>query len=477
MTPITLEYAGTERLAADWGFGECEFHPVSKGVSTFTVRVPGGDPAAAAPIPFEAQIIIRVDRVFAAGAFSGGTILFKGRRTDNEGNADPQGRATQMVFSDVWYDLAHIVFQHYWSVRPVGSVANVNKYSSRIFLFQDISAGPATNWSYLTTDAQITEIINYAHTLCGAAVQIGTIDPVWNVPMYSVKAITCAEALLICLRTLPDCSTFMDYTTTPPTIHFRQRANKTAITLPYAGSDAHSRYHKSSRIKERPDLQVPQVVIQYQKSAAFDDLTYLDFPTDVWPGGATGNALRAMVIPIDIRGSILNTARGYITSAAFDPTTTAFWKSQKSELDRPEITGLAVVDTAVNDVTHPDGITIKDAAGATVSLATYPYLFQDGGVAGWMTLGGGGGAVVVKEVIISAKLKYTERRNEDPASKKFSTVTAHAHSARVKLTNSPPGTQYYSTIAHADPGGAIITGLAHNIYNSLATLRYEGSHT
>ena len=125
-----------------------------------------------------------------------------------------------MQFEDVWGALERTIFQHYWSMSN-GTGGLTNKYFSRLNLFQDISAGPAdVAWTYLTADEQLNQIIDFAQTQCALPVQYGEVDPVWNLPIFAVKAISCAYALQLVMKPMPDMVTKMDYSTTPPTISF-----------------------------------------------------------------------------------------------------------------------------------------------------------------------------------------------------------------------------------------------------------------
>ena len=326
MTSLTLVYGVTEKFLKDWGYSYATLHLRSQAASTFHVTQAGNDPAGAheTPIPNWGQVTIYKDRVFSGGVFSGGTIIFQGRRTDFNGRAQPEARDTSMVFSDPWYDLEQIIYQHYWSYRAVGGGSNSTQYFSRLNLFQDISAGPGSAWSYLSTQAQIQQIVNYAAGATPAAnIQIGTVDPAFNVPIYGVKGITCAEALQICLKVCPDCVTFFDYTTSPPTLHVRQRGTLGGLTLPFAGTDAHGRHHKSSRIRPRYDLIPEKVVVDYQITNRVDNTSYVNFASYAYPAG-TDRGLGCLVIPIDVTGAVKTNVTGSVTAEAIDPTTTAF---------------------------------------------------------------------------------------------------------------------------------------------------------
>lgn len=475
MIPLSLEYNGVKKTFAAWGYGPPVMRLLSQGVSTVTVPKVGDDPTNAADIPYMGLVKIYGTLAGMNGGLE--TIIFQGRRTDYAGIAGPDARSTTMVISDGWWDLKNITFQHYWSTRAPGGGANANAYFARLMLFQDISAGPASPYSFLSATAQIQEIVNFAQTSCGGNLQIGTVDPAWNLPPYAVKAISCAEALLVCLKFVPDAVTFFDYTFNPPKLHIRQRPNCAAITLPFDGVDAHGRNHKSSRIKPLPELQAGQVVLQYMKVNNVNGTNYVYFDDDVYPPGSTGLAIGALVVPIDLRGGSRTDLTAKITSATIDPTTTAFWVGKKPDLGDVKITNLALVNTNINDGST-DCITVLDDAGNPVTISDYGYELTDGSVTPWMKLGGGG-AVTTKKVTITAVLKYKEKRNTTAntvAGQPWLDLPKHPVSVRVTLTNSPSTTQTYSALAHFDPGEDEPSGLAHTIYNTLSTLQWEGEH-
>ena len=472
MVLLTLKYGATEKTLANWGYADAVLTLRSRSASTFEIRKAGDDPANVADIPYQGQVTIYRDRTGSGTAWSNGSILFQGRRVEFSGAADPGSASTAMTFVDPWWDLENIVFQHYWK----SGSPPVNVYSARLNLFQDIHLGPASPWTSLSVKDQIAEIINYAHANCSANLQPGIIDPAWQFPFYGVKAITCAEAILTCLRSIPDAVTWFDYTTTPPTLHVRQAANLTRVTLPYAGADAHSRAHQSSTIRARPDLQLPQVVIQYQQTSSVDNVKYTAYVVDAYPPLATGQAIGAQVIPIDLRGGNRSDVSGTVIAQAIDPTSLDFWKKYKPDLTLPEITSLGIVDSSVNaGSSHPKGITIKDESGATVSLASFPNAIIGGQVAPWMP-------VTAREVTITGTLTYGRQFDiahnpSAPIYYPLANVSEHTVSVRVKLTNAPPGSTSYSTVASYDPADPVPVGLAQYIYNSFNTLQFEGRHT
>jgi hypothetical protein len=499
MNPLTLLYSGTEKWLGNlagqpsWGFENPVMVYRSRAASTFTVRAPAALPEAAFPIPADGVVAIYDGRAFSGGTFSGGQIIFTGRLTSLDGQADPSAPAVQATFSDVWFDLQYTPFQHLWQQWNGSSVSTA--YYSRINLFQDISAGPGGSWGYLTTLQQLQEILAFAQSNCSLNVQYGKIDPAWNQPFYPCRAVSCAEAVMLCLRPIPDAVTFMDYTATPPKLHIRQRvALATAagtpsdpggpVTLPYRDGVK----HKSSRVRPRPDLQCSQVVVQYQSVANVGGVNYVETSLDVFPPGSAGNAYKAIVVPIDLRGGSRTYVSATLTADAAAPSTAAWWVKKKPELAETDdsgnalITGLAVDSSSIK-VVQEDGTDIT-----STWAANWPNELRPGpGVAAWM-YDGGGSQIVARDVTITAKVSYT-RQVSHANTNALHKAEVHTISCRVRLTNSAAGAVTYTAVSHTEAGEPAVSNLAVNIYNSIgaptvvsgvnygAPPAWEGTHT
>ena len=486
---LTLEYAGNQKSLPWWGYSKPVLRLTSQAASTLTVEKTGEDPAVAVEdIPHWGVVKVRLSTVATplAGSdiagWSGGLVIFVGRRTDFDRSADATRQSTTREFSDPWYDLEQVVYQHTWQIRAAGAGANTTQYYSRLNLFQDISAGPFGTWTYLSTAAQIAAIVNYAAGQSPAAnLQVGVVDPSFNVPVYQVKAVTCAEALRICLQPAPDCSTFFDYTTSPPTLHFRQRGTLGSVSLPYAGTDLQGRRHKSSRFKPRYDLVPDKVVVDFQVTNTDDGVSYTNIDSYAYPPGPE-RGMGVQVCPIDVTGAVKTHVSGSVTAEAVDPTTTAFWTHprRKQDLGGPDITptgvaGTLLVDQTINGGANPQGITVVDKDKNPVSLTDFPNEITSAGVQPWM-VDGSGNPIKVVEATFEAHLSYDKTDNRGTAAQKLNVIPDHVVTYHAKLTNSGVGQVQYSALTGDDPGEAIIPGLAQSIYQTLATLQWEGEH-
>ena len=498
--PFQLTYSGTTQSLEAWfggGTAEPNLRYTSRAADVFTVRVPGSNPGAAAAIPFDGIITLQAK----LNGSSSWTNIFVGRRVKYIGKASGGYKGTTYLFKGPWYDLESTIFQQIWRtvVSDIGGVITygVQTYSA-INLFQDISAGPANPWAYFGTGSQILQIISYATTSPATCnLQAGTIDANWLVPYYPVKTISCADALLMCLKPTPDAVTFFDYTTTPPTLHFRQRPNLTALTLPWGGTDVNGRVHYDTpTITSREDLIPSQVVIQYKQTNTVNGAPNTSFLVDGCSAAGqsntlTGQPMHSVVCAIDLTGGNTTVLAGQVNAASFDPTSAAFWQKHKSDLsDTNRISNLVISAPAsmvggtpvTAFVTQSDGITPFSYGGLNELLTE-----KGTGVAPWMTLGNAGGtAVSSTEVIIRCLASYTVLNSQATASGgkavPMHTVTNHPFEVRLKLTNSPVGLNFYWAIGsftapETPPPAFGGKTLSQYVFASMQTLQWEGDYT
>jgi hypothetical protein len=481
MNTLYLTHGATKQTMDAWGFTNPRFYPRSRGIGVFTVDLPGADPAADpnSVIPFGDSITI--SGIFPGMNSGAEVVIFKGTRRQWSGRAHPEARSTTLTFCDAVWDLQNTPFQHYWQYQNPGSSSPTTEYFSRINLFQNISAGPSTPWTYFTVKQQLQEILTYAASNCGIAIAAGTIDPTQVFNLMPCKSVSCWDAIMKCLQLLPDVMTQMDYTQTPPKLNFFQRTGSAGtITLPYSGTDANGRAHKSSDLKDHPDLVPSQVVVQYQQTNTTNGVNANWWYSDVYPALSTGAAVQALVVPIDITGPAITTLSKTVNAEVFDPTTTTFWKKYKHELALPDIVPdptTPILDTTINGGSgHPTGITVTDEAGNPISLTTYPNILLPGdSVSSWMHSGSTG--IIAIKAVVTGHLKYTKTKAVGASTITTDKKDNHAAVVRLTLTNSAAGSTSYETITSVVQGETAPTGLAQYWYDSLRPTPWEGTHT
>lgn len=481
------------------------FTPASHAADTFQIIWPE-PPETGLIIPFKSRCKIRFSRSSADGStnsFSGGTIIFQGRRTDNSGSASGSQVSTQITLSDFWWDLEHIAYAIPWNYISGGTLESPT-YST--YLFTDVvmfQAAPGTTYSpaavngTITTWQQIQAIINYAQNYATGEdavlvqlAQSGTLTgSVWSggttpefqptyFNWYPVRAAKCSECLNICLRPHPAVFKETDHSTTPPTFHLRNHGSMTAITLPYKSTLADGTIHLASDIQPLNELVPDTVRIWYKINGTFNDQPIVTFASDCYPSSA--NSLMCLDFSIDITGASTAETIYNFTSNAFDPTQLALWRKKVPPLKQISEGGqipndgdpgaLALLDTTINGGgTHPDGLQVLDASGASIDLGTYQY-YSDDAIFSWMKPGGS--SVLAKAATVEGAFSYFKKTggvlNVIPK------VGRHTHSMRLNLTNAPSGT--YILKQTLNYGESIPLNLAQYIYTELATLQWKLRH-
>jgi hypothetical protein len=496
----TVGLITTEISFTDLGVGSNpRMELASHGSSKFILPLPGTAPETAFAIPFEAQCVIWTGRTFSLGSWGGGSKIFQGRRTDNSGQVGGDRVSCEVVIEDAWYDLRFLTMQSLWEIIGGGTITSPTftpEFYPDCVLFQATVAGmllpngtftaysPGPFNNHITSGQVIREILAYAIFYGGANLQIGTIDPAIYVPFYPIRSMRVADALKVCLRVHPDCTTEIDYTTTPPTFNIRQRSNLTAVTLPYKGT-ASNRTHLTSSVKPRPELVPSRVAIYYKETSTFAGASVVSISSDVYPGGAT--ALRSLDASCDITGPKFCTTTAKITAVAFDPTDITWWPKKLPALkqisdggqipNQPGVGSLHGIDAAINGGSgHPKGIQVVDSTGAAINLSIYPNELVNGTVCDWMQTGGILTNVI--EATVIAFFNYHKISNVGSVPTAITdTVLEQAQSVRIKLTNSPVGVTTYTLTQQLASGETFTNGLAQSIYTALATLQYNFTHT
>src|ERR1035437_8848489 len=481
-----------------------KYTPRSHAASEFEISW-AQPPETGIAIPFKSRCIVWAGRTSSAGAtntFSGGAMIFQGRRWDNEGSASASGVNTVITLLDAWKDLEKVTYSIPWNYISGGTTASPT-YST--FQFVDIvlfQAAPATTYNpaavlgTITTWQQIQDIIRHAAAFAGGAdaVQLqlagsGTLTSgVWSAgsgaeftPSYcNWSPITCAkcdEALNYCLRPHPGVFTEIDYSTSPPTLHLRNRAALTAVTLPYKSTDGNGIVHLATDIKALDELKPDAVRLWYKINGTFNGQPTITFGSDCYPTSA--NSLLCLDYSVDISGAVKIETFYDFTALAFNPPSLALWRKKTNSLKQISEGGqipndgsagaLTLLDTTVNGGvgTYPDGLQVVDESGANSSLTYY----TDMDVFSWMQLPGGGG-VTVTAVNVTGFFAYS--KNTGGTLNLTPKVGRHSHSMRVKLTNAPSGRYVFKQTVNT--GEFIPTNLAQNIYTELSTLQWKLRH-
>lgn len=500
---ITLEYNGTEQSLADWGFAlaGATIEHVSLAPSRLVLDLPGASLSAAPAIPFRGKVILRVKRTFTT-SFEGGYVAFIGYRTRCRRYTTAQDRGVTYAFENAWHFLGNLPYQQrYASYNTVGEVLEY-KPVSELLLFTELDGADVLQ--AIDAGEQIENILQYVIDVFAAQGMaqpfiIGTVDADIPFPSYQAREMLCAAAILKCLELSPDITCWFDYSTaissTPtPTIHFRKRANLTARSLAIEnGTD-----HESLEIVPREDLVPRSVVLTYKVSNSVDGNVWVLYLVDKYGPNGQSHAsdpvegLDVLIQTIELQGYSQNSVYGSLAVEAVDANagTQAARKTWWSKFF-PEFVGNKLRNVVFGTAT------IKDKAGGTVSLATYPnrLLPESGTLLPWMEMSSTPveGVWVNIEVEVAYNEYDVEGTGGSPWSatngnivNKHTTAKPRKLKATAVVTNGSSGA--YSSLGSFVAGETVpgftgfdgsgvaqfTDGIASRVYTALATLQYEG---
>ena len=465
----TLEYNSVEKSLDDWGISGPRRNALNQGFDHFAFDI-DGDFLAADPFPYGAKIIFRIGRALAGAAWSGGSIDYIGYRVDHFRAADASMERFQYKFESAWgFFFELLTFQQSYQSWNNSTHANETLTRSQICL------GQAADGNRQGLRAQIQEIVNWVinqtTTEYGSPqIQLGDSYPDGWIPYDAINNITCGEALKRCLRWIGGGanSVWIDYDTTPPTLHCKSRADLTAVNLAVLGEP------ERVNITRRDDLVPSAVCLKYRVAIQDGGLRYVKICEDIasehgaghtdltgaFTGTSTITQLRAdalrfgsVVQTFDFEGPTLNQVAGTLATVAFAPTSLDFWRAFCPELS--QFTYLALVQQADSSWYS------LDQALADSSLV---YAVTGGTVSGFM-----GNPAKVQKLNISAYLSGTVKTGDN---RQAQIVQAQLKSVQVTLTNVPGGT-YLKAI---DYGEIIPWGLAAQIYAAETPAPYQGTH-
>lgn len=302
-TTFTLELVGgaNQSLAA-WGLDAPVATFNSLGSDTLTISAPGR--AVDAARLFNVDDAIKLHRIVTPDSGAPvDTVIFAGTLIQPGEDGAGQSEAQTYEFRGPWELLVNLPYQQLWTVSN-GSGGITTARRPRVHLFSNLDGTPNS------ISAEITAVLTYALScVTPAPFQIGTIQPGTSCPAHEALDISCAEAIRICLRYAPDCVTWFDYSTAPPTLHIQPAANLTAVSIAPIGTA------ERFNLKRNYQQEVSQVAIFYE----IVDSAHPEFASvtiDAAPPGSTGNAPGALCATINLQGGQSQTKQSQELQAA-----------------------------------------------------------------------------------------------------------------------------------------------------------------
>lgn len=382
-----------------------------------------------------------------------GVAWFTGVNLTTPRLAYPAEERVQYRLAGPWWYLEQCVYQQYWKLYNAATGGVTNQYKSRVILCHTIDG------DRLDSGEQITAAINYAIGK-GADLANGTIDPAVEIPYEEVTDISCAEVILRMMRWSPDCVAWFDYSTTPPTLHVRKRANLSAVTVAFSGAPA-----SGLSITPRNDLAIPGVLLRYEQTHEVDNGDGTSTVTNSVTTDSAGNtdALDTLISTVGLAGSNVRYLREVLKIRKL-PTSLAdkdFWQRR--------VPILKAYDQA--DITIENVARIRDASEITeiVEGTLQDWIVDKFEVAGGddeitadvsVQLRDGGGNVLGDPV----KEKHTIRL-----------VTTDAIGSGAVWDSGETVEKVYRHLDAADYGEDVPVGVAAQLYGSLSVIHYDGA--
>jgi hypothetical protein len=439
-TTWTLLYDGTEKTLADWGLTNLQRTLVSQGQDRVTFTADGAHFDSDQQFADKSTIIIKRD----------GVRWFHGRVIRSPRLGDPGAEALTYELAGPWWYLDECVFQQQWRTTNGETSDLIPTYKSRIILCQTLTGTDGYTKAHI--GEQITEAIQWAIDQ-GAPIQIGTIVPDMVIPYQEVTDRTCAEIIKLMLRWNPDAVTSFDYTTTPPTLHIKRRAQASTVSLSATtGAPGHQ-----IRITPLTKLQVPAVVLKFEQEHNIDGSTFSTTIVDKYPEAATGLEFSAIIMTLELGGINRTFQRQTFDTENISPETRSWWEKKfpwikdATEFEIEEDSGTVQL-AEPEDPENPE-------EGA------YPYEIVEGAIPPWL-------ADDAAECIVTAKATYIITNPVTGAEAEYEGDLLTA-----TLTGTDRAGGEYSRLIASTPAEPIPENMAQNFYAALSILQYEGTFT
>lgn len=426
----TLEHAGTTKPFHEWGFANLQRRLVSAGIDVATFDHPVQ--------AFDADTVLQPDATVKI--YRDGVKWFEGVVTQTPLTALPTAEFHGYVVSGPWYHFENNTYKQPW--LDVGGQVNIGH------IIMNLTVGPAL----LPINLQMENICDWIIGIFGASppFQKGTIQPVAYPPLSEVNGITCAAAMRSQLRWAPDAVVWFDYSTSPPTIHVKQRSQLTGVTIPIPDQDM-----SACSIVPRYDLIRPSVSIHYERVGSVNGQNRLEVVFDTWPLDKTGDEPGALNLPMSLQGPIRNVSFASLLCETIDTNSVGWWQDRIPGLKDARIANISIasVTRKLDDDTDSQAL---------------PRELLEGQITDWMNFDW-------ERETISAKITYElyDKAASDPSKITLGKLVEQTHSVQLIATDAV--TDDYQNVTTSDTGDPLPVGMAQFLYEALSVLHYDGT--
>ena len=338
----TLQHSTTTQSLSAWGLSNVTLTQQSLSPSILSAEV-AGDMLATLPWAFQDKVTLRDPA---------GVIHFVGYAMPPTRTGDAASETVQVTFADAWWFLGRGVYtQQIWDAEASEAVT-----TAVTALFADID--PGVGWERRAIEAELISIVAACNVEFPGTMQIGDIEGAAfasePIPQRQSGA-TYEQSIRAALQYVPDAIQQWDYTTTPPTIHFRARDEATVREYDVSTLDA------TPTITRDDERVVRGVRILYIVSTGTGtQTTVLDAAGETTGGGivsavvdltgGSGNAPN--VQPPTFSPAVYQDV--VIESEAIDPDSAAWWFKY----------GDTGAETAAQITVHPDSFIQRQGGGS-----------------------------------------------------------------------------------------------------------------
>lgn len=434
MSVWTLKKGLEEKTFAEWGLNQLVKTTRSHAADSVTFTADGAAFDSANPFAFGSTLIVKKDGV---GWFHGRVV-----RVPRAGA--PASESLSYELAGPWWYLENLIFQQIWKVTDGVTDDLIDTLKSRIILRQDLTGAKTT------TGAQVLEVLTYA-IAHGAPFQLGSLDDGLLVPFAEVVDQSCAEMVKRELRWTPDAVTFFDYSTTPPTLHIKRRADCASVAFSIGQGEKDAEI----QITPRYELQVPAVVLKFERENSINDESWTS--VDVQTAGGTGEEFGALIMTIQLGGSHVTYQAQRVVTRTIETLNNAagktWWKKHLKWAADPSV----VIDSV------EDGqIALSDDTVTT----DYPREIIGGGVPSWKS-------DTSVELQVTAKLSGTIT-SANQAAIHFEKQPVSARVTGTTLNGPSQPSKTYTQVTSVIEAEPIPLGMAAAFFATLSVLQYEG---
>lgn len=418
----SLAYQNQRHSFAFWRISHATRVLKNQSVDSVTLEREGDSPSP--PFTFGASIKI----------YRAQQLWFQGIVTETPSFSTARKEYQRYVISGPWWFLERTIYQQKW--KEVDSISNEedeesslhNIYKSHLILGQDENGNP------ISIGEQIGDIIDYLSEEVHVPIAL---DPQINLPIFipydECKDLSCAEVIQRLLRWAPDTVSFFDYTGDIPCLYLkRQHQLETQVI------DLSQKHTGLTELHIRPryDLQIPAVVLKFEKTHTSNGKIWSTIETQAYPIGSDGTTPQSLVMTVELEGSRATYVRQKITSTLIDITNVTWWKDH--------LPGLENVPAEV--------ITIEDVERS----GELPRELTEGSVADWMNAS-------VETDRIQGYLSYTS--DEESVYRKHVAI-------KLRTTDALP--KVYQCLSSYQSEESIPSNLAEQLYQGVSYLPFEG---